>query len=140
MADINDINDDNVAGPLDLDIDPLDDIYDKFHDFDNKIKFHIYDPDKYVNNIHNEITIVSPSMRRSSEVITKYEFTDVVSNRAKHIENGGRVFVEIEDESCPIKIAEKEIRLKKCPLTIRRLISANIAELWNVNEMTIPYI
>ena len=47
--------------------------------------------------------------------------------------------MDIEDESNPIKMAEMEIRMKKCPLSIVRYISSNIAEVWEVNELNIPY-
>ena len=106
-----------------------------FENFNNNIKFHIYDPDKYEVELHKEIIIVPNKHRRTSEVITLFEYTEVVSNRAKQIENGSMIFVSINKESNPIKIAELEIKMKKCPLSIRRLISSNIAEIWDVNEM-----
>ena len=111
-----------------------------FKDFNTKIKFHVFDPDKYENEIHKEIIIVPSQYRKTSEVITKFEFTDVTSNRAKQIENGSKIFVDIGDESDPVIMAEMEIKMKQCPLAIRRLISNNIAEVWDVNEMIIPYI
>jgi DNA-directed RNA polymerase subunit K/omega len=113
---------------------------DNFKDFNNKIKFHIYDPNKYENEIHREITIVPNQFRKTSEVITKFEFTDVTSNRAKQIENGSKIFTDILDEMDPIKMAEMEIRMKCCPFSIRRFISSDIAEIWDVNEMIVPYI
>ena len=108
-------------------------------EFNPNIKFRVFDPESYVNELHKEIIIVPDNFRRTSDAITKFEFTDVVSNRAKQIENGSRVFVDIKDETDPIKMAELEIRLRKCPLSVRRLIGHNIAEIWNVNEMIIPY-
>ena len=110
-----------------------------FKNANTNIKFHVYDPDKYKNEIHQEITIIPNEHRKTSEVITKFEFTDVTSNRAKQIENGSKIFVDIGDEDNPIKMAEMEIKMKQCPLSIRRFISNNIAEIWNVNEMIIPY-
>jgi DNA-directed RNA polymerase I, II, and III subunit RPABC2 len=110
-----------------------------FKNANTNIKFHVYDPDKYKNEIHQEIIIIPPEYRKTSEVITKFEFTDVVSNRAKQIENGSKIFVDIGTEDNPIIMAEMEIKMKQCPLSIRRFISNNIAEIWNVNEMIIPY-
>jgi len=115
--------------------------------FDNKtfdninphIQYHIYDPDKYETEMHKEIIVIPNNYRRTSEVITKFEYTDVTSNRAKQIENGSPIFVDIKSESDPIKMAELEIRLKRCPLSIRRMISNNICEIWDVNDMIIPY-
>ena len=110
-----------------------------FKDFNEKIQFRVFDPEKYETELHKEIIIVPNNYRKTSEVITKFEFTDVVSNRAKQIENGSPVFVDIKDETDPILMAELEIRMKRCPISIRRLISNNIAEIWDVNDMLIPY-
>jgi DNA-directed RNA polymerase subunit K/omega len=112
---------------------------DNFKNANTNIKFHVFDPDKYKNEIHQEIVIIPNEFRKTSEVITKFEFTDVTSNRAKQIENGSKIFVDIGNEDNPIIMAEMEIKMKQCPLAIRRFISSNIAEIWNVNEMIIPY-
>lgn len=110
-----------------------------FRDFNTKINFHVFDPDKYKNEIHKEIIIVPNQYRKTSEVMSKFEFTEIVSNRAKQIENGSHVFVDIGDATDPIEMAEMEVRLKKCPLSIQRLISNNIAEVWAVNDMIVLY-
>jgi DNA-directed RNA polymerase subunit K/omega len=106
-----------------------------FQDFATKIKFHIFDPEKYENEIHREINIIPSNFRKTSEIMTKFEFTEVVSHRAKQIENGGKIYTDVKDESDLIKMAEMEIRMRRCPLSIRRLLSHNLAEIWEVNEM-----
>jgi DNA-directed RNA polymerase subunit K/omega len=138
---------DNIDEDAEFDVDDVDDVNDdeffdenNFKDFNTNIKFHVFDPDKYKNEIHKEIIIVPSMYRKTSEVITKFEFTDVTSNRAKQIENGSKIFVDIGDVDDPIIMAEMEIKMKQCPLAIRRLISNNIAEVWDVNEMIIPYV
>lgn len=136
-------NEDDIIDENDVDFDADDEDFfdeDNFKDFNNQIKYHVYDPNKYENEIHREITIIPNQFRKTSEVITKFEFTDVTSNRAKQIENGGKIFVDIHDETDPIKMAELEIRMKCCPFSIRRMISNDIAEIWDVNDMIIPYI
>jgi DNA-directed RNA polymerase I, II, and III subunit RPABC2 len=140
LDDSNSVDDDDE---IDFDADAdVDDFFNQknFNDFGTKLKFHVFDPDTYKNEIHKEITIIPSNRRKTSEVITKFEFTDVTSNRAKQIENGGKIFADIGDEDDPIAMAELEIKQKQCPLAIRRLISSNIAEIWDVNEMIIPYI
>ena len=135
-------DDDESESDNDLEFDVGEDEFfdeNNFKDFNNKIQFRVFDPEKYETEMHKEIVIVPSAYRKTSEVITKFEFTDVVSNRAKQIENGSPIFVDIKDETDPIIMAELEIRLKRCPLSIRRLISNNIAEIWEVNEMMIPY-
>ena len=105
----------------------------------SKIKFHVFNPDNHVIETHKDIIITPADDRKTSEKLTEYEYTEVVSHRAKQIENGGPIYVDIGDETDPIKMAELEINLKKCPLSIRRLHNNSIAEIWEVNEMTLPY-
>jgi DNA-directed RNA polymerase I, II, and III subunit RPABC2 len=103
-----------------------------------KLKFHIFNPDKYEIESHRNILIVPSDHRKTSEVMTEYEYTEVVSHRAKHIENGGPVYVDIGNETDPIVMAEMEILQKKCPLSIRRVHNNLVAEIWAVNECTLP--
>lgn len=110
-----------------------------FREYSDRIKFRVFDPEKYENETRKEIIIVPKQYRKTSENITKFEFTSVVSNRAKQIENGSIVFADIGDETDPIIMAEIEVRKKKCPLSVRRMLNYNIAEIWDVNEMTILY-
>ena len=105
----------------------------------NDIKYHIFNPEKYEIETHRELTIVPNVQRKTSDVISKYEFTDAISNRAKQIEDGGRIFVDRKDETDPAKIAEMEIRQKKCPLSVVRHISNAIIEIWAINDLQIPY-
>lgn len=100
---------------------------------------HIFNPEKYENNIHKEIIIVPPDQRKTSEIMSRFEYTEVVSHRAKHIELGGPIFGDIGAETDPIKMAEIEIRQRKCPLAIRRMYNSTVGEVWEVNEMTPPY-
>jgi DNA-directed RNA polymerase subunit K/omega len=110
-----------------------------FKDFNTKIKFHIFDPEKYENEIHREVIIIPSNYRKTSEIMTKFEFTEIVSHRAKQIENGGKIYTDVSDEDNPIKMAEMEIRMRRCPLAIRRLLSHNLAEVWEVNDMICIY-
>jgi DNA-directed RNA polymerases I, II, and III subunit RPABC2 len=91
------------------------------------------------NNLHH-IDIITPDDRRiTSEIMTKYEYTRVVAERAKQIENGAMPFINIGSESDPIKIAEQEVREKQSPMQIKRKITKNIIEVWRVNEMVPPF-
>ena len=124
----------------DIELEPYVDKFltmDKFSDFNADIKFHVFDPEKYKTEMHKEITIVPNNYRKTSDIISQYELTDVTSNRAIQIENGSKIFVDIGDESNPVKMAEMEIRMKKCPLSVMRHISSNIAEVWEVNDMIV---
>ena len=88
-----------------------------------------------------EIVYVHPENRITSEVMSKFELCEVRSHRAKQIESGLLAFVDVGELTDPLAIANKEIREKRCPLDIVRVISNHgkiIAEKWHVNEMAIP--
>lgn len=87
---------------------------------------------------HIFIKIVPKEERITTDVISRYEYTEVISIRAKHIENGGMIYTDIKNETNPIKMAEMEIHDRKCPLTIIRYINYKTIELWEVNELIIP--
>ena len=93
---------------------------------------------EYKPIINREVIFIHPENRKTSEIMTMFEYTNVISTRARQIELGGTVFTDINNLSDPIKIAEKEVKDKRCPLDINRYISENIAEKWHVNEMGIP--
>jgi len=102
---------------------------------ERKTKF-IYEHQPFNNKL---IIYYNPEDRQTSEIMTKYEYTEAVSIRAKQIENGGVCFTNCDDLTDPIKMAEREIEYKKCPLDLIRMITDNHAERWHVNEMTPPH-
>ena len=86
---------------------------------------------------------VRPKDRITSEVMTKFEYAEVTSIRAKQLEDGDEPFTDVKDLHNPVDMAKKEIADKKCPLSVVRNRTfegdTTIAELWQVNEMAIPY-
>lgn len=137
---LDELSDDEIINDIDLDNFNDDNFYneDNFKEYDN-IKYKIYNPDTFTNITHREITIVPKNERRSSDIITQYEYTEITSIRAKQIENGSKIFIDIKDLSDPVKIAEQEIVEKRCPLSIRRMMCDEYAEIWEVNELIVPY-
>lgn len=93
---------------------------------------------EYRAPVEAQIVYLSPEKRRTSEIMTKFEYTKVVADRAEQIKNGSVCFTDVEGLSDPIEMAKKEVHDKKCPLDIRRMITDKIAERWHVNEMAIP--
>ena len=47
------------------------------------------------------------------------------------------VMVDIEDDTDPLKIAEKELRQGKIPIIVRRYLPDGSYEDWKVSELTI---
>jgi len=92
------------------------------------------DSDKTSENLK----IVKPNDRITSFRMSLYEYCNVVSVRANQIQNTNKTFTNVGLETDPIKMAEMEILHKKCPLAIVRKLNNHEAELFNVNEMTLP--
>ena len=103
--------------------------------------FHVFNPDEHKLRVINEIMIVDPKERITSSQMTNSEYCEVISNRAKHIENSKNVlvFTDVGDEIDPREMAKKEIRDRRCPLSIIRMYNNRIGELWTVNELPIPF-
>jgi DNA-directed RNA polymerase I, II, and III subunit RPABC2 len=93
---------------------------------------------KYTPPTVAEIIYFTANNRITSEVMTRYEYCEVISIRAKQLENSELCFTDPGTLTDPIAIAKKEIADKRCPLRISRCICDNKFELWDVNEMAIP--
>lgn len=91
----------------------------------------------------NQMLFVPPESRRTKSIMTKFEFCRVLSIRAQQIENGSPIFTEIGNLTKVNEIAMKEIKEKKCPLCVQRVIhnypnGNKLAEIWEVDELAIP--
>ena len=87
---------------------------------------------------NNDLVISKPEDRITSNIMTIYEFSYVLAIRARHIDDGGPVYVDIEGLTTTRAMAMREIVQKKSPLSIMRKLSKNRAEIWAVNDLTIP--
>lgn len=114
---------------------------DSYINFIKKNNIEMLGDDIYTSNDLHKVDIVVPNDKRiTSEIMTLAEYTRVVSERAKQIENGSPIFInDIKGENNPIKIAEMEILDKKSPMLITRFLYKNIKEIYAVNEMIIPF-
>lgn len=70
--------------------------------------------------------------------MTRYEYAMVIGTRATHISDGSPLYVDATGLSEARDIAIKELRMKRCPLSISRKVSNYKVEIWEVNEMTPP--
>jgi DNA-directed RNA polymerase I, II, and III subunit RPABC2 len=93
---------------------------------------------EYTPTIIREVVYVLPENRRTSEILTKFECTEIISNRAVQIEQGGTCYTDTSMLSDPLQMARKELLDKKCPLDVVRGITDVLFERWHVNEMGLP--
>ena len=93
---------------------------------------------EYKPMIIRDTVYVLPEERRTSEILTKFECTEIISTRAVQIEQGGTCFTDCSLLSDPLQMARKELMDKKCPLDVVRAITDVLFERWHVNEMGLP--
>jgi DNA-directed RNA polymerase subunit K/omega len=75
---------------------------------------------KSVSNHNREIIIVKPENRRTSHIMSKYEMTEYITIRATQISQHNNCMVDITGLDDPIKMAKRELMMRKCPLKLRR--------------------
>lgn len=80
---------------------------------------------------------VAPKSRVTTKYLTKYERARVLGTRALQISMNAPVTVDIQGETDPLKIAEKELQERKIPIIIRRYLPSGAFEDWKVSELLI---
>jgi DNA-directed RNA polymerase subunit K/omega len=128
---------DKVELELDEDSDYIDD-----EELPELVQQEHIDRTEYKPITEQKIIYVPTEQRICSEVMTKFEYARVLAIRAKQLEDSNIAYTDVKDITDPIKMAQKEIADKMCPLAIIRVRTADghtiIAEKWKVNELAIP--
>ncbi|AAS52405.1 AEL279Cp [Eremothecium gossypii ATCC 10895] len=75
--------------------------------------------------------------RTTTPYMTKYERARILGTRALQISMNAPVFVDLEGETDPMRIAMKELAEKKIPLVIRRYLPDGSFEDWSVEELIV---
>jgi DNA-directed RNA polymerase subunit K/omega len=94
--------------------------------------------DYHNTSYYNLITIVPDNERVTSDIMTKFEWSEVIGIRTCHIENNGVIYTDIGTLTDPRMIAIKELQDRKSPLMIVRKVGDNKVEHWKCNEMGFP--
>lgn len=80
---------------------------------------------------------VASSQRITTKYLTKYERARVLGTRALQISMNAPIMVDLDGETDPLKIAEKELRERKIPIIIRRYLPDGSHEDWKVDELIV---
>jgi len=80
---------------------------------------------------------VAPSERITTKYLTKYERARVLGTLALQISMNAPVMVDLDGETDPLKIAEKELRERKIPIIIRRYLPDGSHEDWSMDELIV---
>lgn len=100
---------------------------------------------KKVSNHNKEIIVIKPENRRTSNVMSKFEMTEHNSIRATQIAQYNNCMVDITGLDDPVKMAKRELMMRKSPLVLRRHVGErkngkgeweSFYEYWSPNEMT----
>lgn len=75
--------------------------------------------------------------RITTRYLTKYEKARVLGTRALQISMNAPVMVDLDGETDPLRIAEKELRERKIPIIIRRYLPDGSHEDWKVDELIV---
>ena len=79
----------------------------------------------------------APSERITTKYLTKYERARVLGTRALQISMNAPVMVDLDGETDPLRIAEKELRERKIPIIIRRYLPDGSHEDWSIDELIV---
>ena len=109
--------------------DDEDDALDVTGDRDDNLVVGIGDPSQSSGRAATE--------RITTRYLTKYEKARVLGTRALQISMNAPVMVDLDGETDPLRIAEKELREKKIPIIIRRYLPDGSHEDWKIDELLI---
>eukprot|EP00455_Lapot_gusevi_P037003 TRINITY_DN4125_c0_g3_i2.p1 TRINITY_DN4125_c0_g3~~TRINITY_DN4125_c0_g3_i2.p1 ORF type:complete len:110 (+),score=23.14 TRINITY_DN4125_c0_g3_i2:58-387(+) len=77
------------------------------------------------------------SERNTTRYMTKYERARILGTRALQISMGAPVLVDVEGETDPLVIAQKELVQRKIPIVVRRYLPDGSYEDWAVEDLII---
>lgn len=80
-----------------------------------------------------------PQDRVTVPTLTKYERARLLGTRALQISMNAPVLVTLEGETDPLTIAQKELRERRIPLIIRRVLPDNTYEDWHIHELDVDF-
>jgi DNA-directed RNA polymerase I, II, and III subunit RPABC2 len=135
-------NNENVDDDTLMDSDYEGDWSDEDVDFSEDIKKITNQPLKENlnnTNYYRSIKVTPDNMRVTSDIMTMFEFSEVIGIRTLQIEKGSPLFTDVSDLNIPYDMAIKELFDRKSPLKIIRKISKFEQEEWKCNEMGFPF-
>jgi hypothetical protein len=77
---------------------------------------------KSVSDFIQEIIIIKPENRRTSNMMSKFEMTNHICIRATQIAKFNNCMVDINGLTTPEMMAKRELMMRKSPLTLRRQV------------------
>ncbi len=86
--------------------------------------------------VRDQSGVIIDDLHKTVPILTKYERTKVLGQRAKQIENGATPFVSVPPNVIDgYTIAELELKQKRIPFIIRRPMPNGYSEYWLLNDL-----
>jgi DNA-directed RNA polymerase subunit K/omega len=100
---------------------------------------HNYDEIQTLSRVvRNSAGIIVDDLHRTIPIMTKYEKTRVLGQRAKQLNEGAPAFIKIDSTVIDgYLIAVKELEQKKTPFIIRRPLPNGGSEYWRIQDLEI---
>jgi DNA-directed RNA polymerase I, II, and III subunit RPABC2 len=88
--------------------------------------------------VRDDNNIIIDDLHRTIPYLTKYEKARVIGVRAKQINMGAQIFIDVDSSIIDgAIIAEKELLARKMPFIIRRPLPGGGSEYWNLTDLEI---
>jgi DNA-directed RNA polymerase I, II, and III subunit RPABC2 len=88
--------------------------------------------------IRNSAGVIVDDLHRTIPIMTKYEKTRILGQRAKQLNEGSPAFIKIDSTVIDgYLIAVKELEQKKTPFIIRRPLPNGGSEYWRIQDLEI---
>ena len=88
--------------------------------------------------MRNKENIIIDDLHRTLPILSKYEKTRVLGQRAKQINTGSKSFIAIDENIIDgYLIAQEELHQKKIPFIIRRPLPSGGSEYWHLYDLEV---
>lgn len=145
------VSDDNEdVSESEDDVDEEEDNFEKFNEHMRKNHIVDFHPESLIHNYEevkmmatvqrNDKGIIIDELHKTIPILTKYEKTRIIGQRAKQINAGAIPFIKpTKDMMTGYLIAKKEVEEKKTPFIIRRPLPNGGSEYWHLKDLEILY-
>ena len=90
--------------------------------------------------IRDKNNVIIDNNHRTIPILTKYEKTRVLGQRAKQLNSGSKSYINVSENIIDgYLIAEMELKEKKIPFIIRRPLPNGKSEYWKLKDLEIYY-
>ena len=150
ISDDDKYDNDDIDNDLDNNDEDDDEYYQKFINGINNNYLEYFHPESNVPNyfeieelskvIRDENNVIIDNNHKTIPILTKYEKTRILGQRAKQINNGAKPYINIPENIIDgYLIAEMELKEKKIPFIIRRPLPNGKSEYWKIKDLEIYY-